>query len=128
VNSQQGIAMSSPEAPCYTIVFEDSSEYPSTQDVRSALERGSDEVKIDTLKKILVQAINGNPQVRTSILVRLMAASLTHRVQPALVMPIIQYVLPSRNKTLKKLLHFYWEVCPKYDENGKLKQEMILVV
>ncbi|KAH8111863.1 coatomer protein [Phellopilus nigrolimitatus] len=42
-------------------------------------------------------------------------------------MPIIQYVLPSRNKQLKKLLHFYWEVCPKYDENGKLKQEMILV-
>lgn len=43
-------------------------------------------------------------------------------------MPIIQYVMPSRNKQLKKLLHFYWEVCPKYDENGKLKQEMILVV
>jgi len=43
-------------------------------------------------------------------------------------MPIIQFVMPSRNKHLKKLLHFYWEVCPKYDENGKLKQEMILVV
>ena len=43
-------------------------------------------------------------------------------------MPIIQYVLPSKNKHLKKLLHFYWEVCPKYDETGKLKQEMILVV
>lgn len=43
-------------------------------------------------------------------------------------MPIIQFVLPSRNKQLKKLLHFYWEVCPKYDDNGKLKQEMILVV
>jgi len=24
-------------------------------------------------------------------------------------MPIIQYVLPSRNKQIKKLLHFYWE-------------------
>lgn len=22
---------------------------------------------------------------------------------------------------------FYWEICPKLDENGKLKQEMILV-
>lgn len=43
-------------------------------------------------------------------------------------MPIIQYIMPSKNKQLKKLLHFYWEVCPKYDENGKLKQEMILVV
>lgn len=43
-------------------------------------------------------------------------------------MPVIQYVMPSRNKQLKKLLHFYWEVCPKYDDTGKLKQEMILVV
>jgi vesicle coat complex subunit len=43
-------------------------------------------------------------------------------------MLIIQYIMPSKNKQLKKLLHFHWEVCPKYDENGKLKQEMILVV
>ena len=48
--------------------------------------------------------------------------------KPQLLMPIIQYVMPSKNKALKKLLHFYWEVCPKYDEAGKLKQEMILVV
>jgi coatomer subunit beta len=48
--------------------------------------------------------------------------------QPTLLMPIIQYIMPSKHKQLKKLLHVYWEVCPKYDENGKLKQEMILVV
>ena len=47
--------------------------------------------------------------------------------KPQLLMPVIQYVMPSKNKALKKLLHFYWEVCPKYDDNGKLKQEMILV-
>lgn len=44
-----------------------------------------------------------------------------------LLMPIIQYVLPSKDKQLKKLLHFYWEVCRKKDDHGKLKQEMILV-
>ncbi|KAI5118575.1 hypothetical protein M0805_004191 [Coniferiporia weirii] len=100
--------MASPDSTCYTVVFEDSSETPTTQELRSALEKGSDEVKIETLRKIIVSTINGNSQ-------------------PQLLMPIIQYVLPSRNKQLKKLLHFYWEVCPKYDENGKLKQEMILV-
>ena len=79
-------------------------------------------------------------------------------------MPIIQFVLPSKNKHIKKLLQcvtplssllarkldqkrdseltdcvrpplvissrfrsFYFEICPKLDENGKLKQEMILV-
>ncbi|KAI0652316.1 coatomer protein [Trametes meyenii] len=101
--------MASADASCYTLVFEDSSETPSTQELRSALQKGSDEVKLDTLRKIIITTINGNHQ-------------------PALLMPIIQYVMPSRNKQLKKLLHFYWEVCPKYDDNGKLKQEMILVV
>ncbi|KAL5533600.1 hypothetical protein ACEPAG_60 [Sanghuangporus baumii] len=100
--------MASPDSICYTVVFEDSSETQTTQELRSALQKGSDEVKIDTLRKIIVSTVNGNSQ-------------------PQLLMPIIQYVMPSRNKQLKKLLHFYWEVCPKYDENGKLKQEMILV-
>ncbi|KAG9309077.1 adaptin N terminal region-domain-containing protein [Chiua virens] len=97
------------ETSCYTVVFEDTAETPSTQELRSSLEKGSDEDKLDTLRKIIVATINGNPQ-------------------PTLLMPIIQYIMPSKHKQLKKLLHFYWEVCPKYDENGKLKQEMILVV
>jgi coatomer subunit beta len=53
----------SSEAPCYTVVFESSSESPSTQELKAGLEKGSDEVKIDTLRKILVSTINGNPQV-----------------------------------------------------------------
>ncbi|KAG1833270.1 adaptin N terminal region-domain-containing protein [Suillus subalutaceus] len=67
---------------------------PTTQELRASLEKGTDEDRLDTLRRTIVSTINGNPQ----------------------------------NKQLKKLLHFYWEVCPKYDENGKLKQEMILVV
>ncbi|KAF9490019.1 coatomer beta subunit [Pleurotus eryngii] len=101
--------MSGQEASCYTVVYESATETPSVQELRAGLEKGTDEVKHETLRKIIVSTINGNPQ-------------------PTLLMPIIQYVLPSKNKALKKLLHFYWEVCPKYDENGKLKQEMILVV
>ncbi|KDQ63005.1 hypothetical protein JAAARDRAFT_168400 [Jaapia argillacea MUCL 33604] len=97
------------DAVCYTLVQEDGSETPTTQELRTALQKGTDEVKLETLRKIIVATINGNPQ-------------------PTLLMPIIQYVMPSKNKQLKKLLHFYWEVCPKYDDNGKLKQEMILVV
>jgi len=39
-------------------------------------------------------------------------------------MDTIRFALPSKNKSIKKLLHFYWEVCPKYDDaTGKLKQE-----
>ncbi|KAG0697338.1 hypothetical protein DFH29DRAFT_157761 [Suillus ampliporus] len=67
------------------------------------IEKGSDEDRLDTFRML---TINGNPQ-------------------PTPLMPVIQYIM---NKQLKKLHHFYWEVYPKYDENGKLKQEMILVV
>ena len=122
--------MSNQEAACYSVVYEDSSEAPSIQDLRNALQKGSDEVKIDALRKIIVLTINGNAQVRQT------ACAVNHSMlrwphdtlQPQLLMPIIQYCMPSRSKHLKKLLHFYWEVCPKYDDNGKLKQEMILVV
>lgn len=97
------------DALSFTFVADDGSETPSTQDLRNGLQKGSDEVKIETLKKIINATLNGNPQA-------------------TLLMPVIQYCMPSKDKRLKKLLHFYWEVCPKYEENGKLKQEMILVV
>ncbi|KAG2151481.1 adaptin N terminal region-domain-containing protein [Suillus clintonianus] len=79
------------EAPFYTVVFEDTTESSSTQELRASLEKGTDEERPDTLRRMII------------------------------------YIIPSRNKLLKKLLHFYLEVCPKYDENGKFKQEMILI-
>ncbi|WRT69654.1 uncharacterized protein IL334_006644 [Kwoniella shivajii] len=98
-----------PSSTCYTIVHDDLIDAPSTQDLRNALQKGSDEVKLETMRRIIVGTLNGQGHA-------------------ALLMPVIQYVMPSRNKQLKKMLHFYWEICPKLDENGKLKQEMILVV
>ncbi|KAG0702556.1 coatomer beta C-terminal region-domain-containing protein [Suillus ampliporus] len=68
------------EAPCYTVVFEDTTESPSTQELQEDISR----------ERIIVSTINGNPQ-------------------PTLLMPIIQHIMPSKNKQLKKLLHFYWE-------------------
>jgi len=51
------------EAPCYTVVFEDTTESPSTQELRASLEKGTDEDRLDTLRRIIVSTINGNPQV-----------------------------------------------------------------
>ncbi|KAF8336939.1 coatomer protein [Cantharellus anzutake] len=102
--------MASTDPISFTVVWGDASELPSTQEFRQALERGSDELKLETLRRIITATLNGSPQV------------------PSIAHAIIQYILPSKNKTLKKLLHTYWEVCPKHDDNGKLKQEMILVV
>ncbi|GAA6024590.1 hypothetical protein JCM8202_005067 [Rhodotorula sphaerocarpa] len=96
------------KAPCFTLVADEGELGYQTQDLRAALEKGTDDLKLDTLRRIIVSTLNGQPH-------------------PQLLMPIIQFVLPSKSKQIKKLLHFYWEICPKLDENGKLKQEMILV-
>ena len=58
---------STTDASCYTVVFEDSSESPSIQELRSGLEKGSDEVKFDTLRRIIVSTINGNAMVSWSV-------------------------------------------------------------
>jgi coatomer subunit beta len=94
---------------CYTLInLEDTLDPPSIQDLRNALEDKNDHVKIITMKKILIWMLNGDPM-------------------PQLLMSVIRYVLPSKNKVLKKLVMLYWEIVPKLTPNGKLKQEMILV-
>lgn len=95
--------------PCYTLIQQDDDkETLSAQDLKKALENGKDEQKIQTMKKIIALMINGDPL-------------------PQLLMHVIRFVTPSRDKRLKKLLLTYWEICPKTNPDGKLKQEMILV-
>ncbi|PVU98012.1 hypothetical protein BB559_001831 [Furculomyces boomerangus] len=94
---------------CYSLVEPRGDlEFSNMQTLKRDLERGTDEIKYDALKKIIMGSLNGQKF-------------------DALFMLIIRFVMPTKNKKLKKLLLFYWEVCPKYDENGKLKQEAILI-
>lgn len=93
----------------YSLVhLDNAADQPSQQDLKTQLEKGTDETKIETMKRILAVMLNGDPM-------------------PNLLMHIIRFVMPSKSKPLKKLLYFYYEICPKLDSNGKLKQEMILV-
>ncbi|KAK0383075.1 hypothetical protein NLU13_8990 [Sarocladium strictum] len=93
----------------YSLVHQDNAaDVPSVNDLRNQLEKGTDESKVETMKRILTIMLNGDPM-------------------PTLLMHIIRFVMPSRSKPLKKLLYFYYEICPKLDSSGKLKQEMILV-
>jgi coatomer subunit beta len=94
---------------CYTLInLEDRLDPPSIKDLKNALEDKNDNVKIITMKKILIWMLNGDPM-------------------PQLLMSVIRYVLPSKNKLVKKLVMLYWEIFPKIGPNGKLKPEMILV-
>lgn len=93
----------------YSLVHQDNlADLPSQQDLKNQLEKGTDESKQETMRRILTVMLNGDPM-------------------PGLLMHIIRFVMPSKNKALKKLLYLYYEICPKLDSNGKLKQEMILV-
>jgi coatomer subunit beta len=93
----------------YSLVHQDNAaDQTSQQDLKTQLEKGTDDSKIETMKRILTIMLNGDPM-------------------PNLLMHIIRFVMPSKSKQLKKLLYFYYEICPKLDANGKLKQEMILV-
>lgn len=92
-----------------SLVHQDNTaDQPSLQDLRTQLEKGTDESKQETMKRILTIMLNGDPM-------------------PQLLMHIIRFVMPSKSKPLKKLLYLYYEICPKLDAQGKLKQEMILV-
>ncbi|QPG99026.1 hypothetical protein C2857_000658 [Epichloe festucae Fl1] len=93
----------------YSLVHQDNAaDVPSVSDLRMQLEKGTDETKVETMKRILTIMLNGDSM-------------------PTLLMHIIRFVMPSKHKPLKKLLYFYYEICPKLDGSGKLKQEMILV-
>ena len=90
------------------VALDNAADQPNQQDLKTQLEKGTDESKQETMKKILTIMLNGDPM-------------------PGLLMHIIRFDMPSKSKALKKLLYIYYEVCPKLDSNGKLKQEMILV-
>ncbi|KAF2745563.1 coatomer subunit beta [Sporormia fimetaria CBS 119925] len=93
----------------YSLVHQDNAaDIPSQNELKQALEKGTDETKIETMKKILSIMLNGDPQ----------AGMLMH---------IIRFVMPSKSKPLKKLMYLFLEVCPKHDAQGKLRQEWILV-
>lgn len=90
------------------VQMDNAADQPSIQQLQQLLEKGTDESKCDTMRRILTIMLNGEPLSQ-------------------LLMHIIRFVMPSKYKPLKKLLYFYYEICPKLDANGKLKQEFILV-
>src|SRR5699024_8365554 len=98
------------EKNCTLIVpMDDRSDKPNQSEIKKFLENGTTSKRIEALKEIISSAVNGEP------------------LSPQLLMIIIRFVLPLKDKTIKKLLLLFWEVIDLTDENGKLKPEIILV-
>ena len=79
-------------------------------DIRRTLEDGPDTARITTLKSLIVSLVNGEQEL-----------------VEGLVMTLIRFVLPLKDKTIKKLLLLLFENMNKTDNEGNLKQEFILV-
>ncbi len=72
-------------------------------------EKGSVRVKVETLKKVICMILNGE------------------KISPSMLMTVIRFVMPLQDHTIKKMLLIFWEVVPKYSQDGKMLQEIILV-
>lgn len=102
--TQEHLAM---ERPCTVLInYERSDDGGSS--LRNKLENGDTQEKVAALKEVILLLSNG------------------HRL-PQVLMTIIRFIMPMKDKTIKKLLLLYWEVCEKTDQDGKLLHEMILV-
>eukprot|EP01120_Amphizonella_sp_Union-15-10_P015336 TRINITY_DN7877_c0_g1_i3.p1 TRINITY_DN7877_c0_g1~~TRINITY_DN7877_c0_g1_i3.p1 ORF type:complete len:987 (-),score=216.27 TRINITY_DN7877_c0_g1_i3:10-2841(-) len=93
---------------CTLLIHLDSTEPPQVHNIKKDLEEGTTEQKIAALKKTILLMINGEQF-------------------PQLLMPIIRFVMTSKDHTIKKLLLLYWEIVDKKSADGKLLSEMILV-
>ena len=96
------------DKPCTLLVHSIGLEPPQIQQLKNHFENGDDNEKIETLKKVILLVLNGE-------------------ALPQLIMPVIRFVMPTKNHTIKKLLLIYWEIVNKKSADGKLLHEMILV-
>lgn len=98
------------ERPCTLLLRGESGTTVQEAEIIADLEnsKGGDELKQDAVKRAVTLLLNGEHL-------------------PNIVMTCIRYCINSRDHALKRYLLLFWEVCPKYDANGKLREEMILV-
>ncbi|KNC56132.1 coatomer subunit beta [Thecamonas trahens ATCC 50062] len=96
------------EVPC-TLLLSTARGAPATQnEIRKKLENSDDLVKLEGMKELIESMLAGGEKMD-------------------LLMTVIRFVLPTRDKALKKLLLYYFEMVPKNEPDGSLKREFILV-
>ena len=96
------------EKQCTYLIFEEDLIRPEMSELSQGLQDPDIEVKAQTLKTIIRLMLNGEQL-------------------GSLLMKVIQYVVPSDDKPLKKLLYLYLEAVEKRSPDGNLLPEMILI-
>jgi coatomer subunit beta len=84
-------------------------EFKDNEILKKNLQSSSDSLKIEAMQDLLISSSNDESKA------------------DELLMDVIKFVMPSNNKKLKKLCLLFLENVGKYDSNGNMKHEMILV-
>lgn len=83
---------------------------------------------VDTLKKELEgNDVELKVEAMEDLLLMLVGEGEDAAKANSLLMHVIRFVMPTKEKKLKKLALLYLENVKKYDSDGSLKHEMILV-
>eukprot|EP00216_Chloropicon_sp_CCMP2111_P006079 CAMPEP_0198237456 /NCGR_PEP_ID=MMETSP1446-20131203/3304_1 /TAXON_ID=1461542 ORGANISM="Unidentified sp, Strain CCMP2111" /NCGR_SAMPLE_ID=MMETSP1446 /ASSEMBLY_ACC=CAM_ASM_001112 /LENGTH=971 /DNA_ID=CAMNT_0043919623 /DNA_START=94 /DNA_END=3009 /DNA_ORIENTATION=+ len=96
------------QAETYCTVLVSYEKNFNTNQIKDALEKGSEKEKREAMKKCVYLMLNGENMSQ-------------------LFMTIVRYVLPSEDHSIQKLLLLYLEQLRKTDASGKLLPEMILI-
>lgn len=94
--------------PCYLLLGAPRGTPPTENELRKRLMEGDDHDRILAMKDAIALLLNGEKL-------------------DSLLIVIIQFVLPSKNKKLKKLMIYYFEIVDKAGKDGQLRREFILV-
>lgn len=86
-----------------------------------------DKLQMPTLQEITTELESQDAQRKVGALKKAIMLTLAGEEMPRILMTVIRFCITSEDHTLQKLLMFYYESVRKYDAQGKLLPEMILV-
>ncbi|CDU85002.1 coatamer protein, beta subunit, putative [Plasmodium yoelii] len=96
------------ENNCTLYICTDNCEIPSVSEIQKKLESQNVDNKIEGMENLIFNIIQGEPYGN-------------------LLMYVIRFIVPHKDHRLKKMCHIFFEVVDKCNNDGNLKEEMILV-
>ncbi|CRH03854.1 coatamer beta subunit, putative [Plasmodium relictum] len=96
------------ENNCTLYICTDNYEIPSINEIQKKLESQNVEKKIEGMENLIFNIIQGEPYGN-------------------LLMCVIRFIVPHKDHRLKKMSHIFFEIVDKCNNDGSLKEEMILV-
>uniref|UniRef100_A0A8C9LTX3 Coatomer subunit beta n=1 Tax=Piliocolobus tephrosceles TaxID=591936 RepID=A0A8C9LTX3_9PRIM len=96
------------ENNCTLYICTDHYEVPPLNEIQKKLESQNVEKKIEGMENLIFNIIQGEPNGH-------------------LLMSVIRFIVPHKDHRLKKMTHIFFEIVDKCNNDGTLKEEMILV-